>query len=281
MTGIRIVRPSEGRPWWWLGGIVRLPATGEDTGGRYMMEEAEVRPGGGPAAHIQTREDECFYLLEGGPLEFTAGNRKLALGAGAFINIRQGTAHTFKNVGDAPAKLLLWNVPAGFDRFQFAAGEEPSDIEEPRKASDEDRRRIAEVAPDFGIEMDPGSGAFEREPEIHVVEPVTIEGTTVAGQVWSVLGSPDDTDERFSMYRVAVPPGEPGPQHFQADIGLYVTQGTLGIDLNGEIFEAPSGTLVEVPSGPPVRMWGTGEQRAILLLWAAPARDLLREIEAP
>ena len=281
MSGIRIVRPGEGRLWWWLGGIVRMPATGDDTGDLYMMEEAEIPPGDGPAPHVQTREDECFYVLSGGPVEFTAGNRKLTLGAGAFINIRQGTAHAFKNAGEAPAKLLLWNFPAGFDRFQFAAGEEPSDVEEPRKATDQDRRRIAEVAPDFGIDTDPDVSAFEREPEIAVVEPAALGGTNLVGQVWAVLADGGNTDGRFSMYRVAIPPGEPPPQYFEADLGLYVTQGTLGLEAGGEIYEAPAGTLVQVPAGETVRMQGTGEQRAIVLLWATPAQDLKRDVAAP
>lgn len=281
MSGIRIVPRGEGRPWWWLGGIVRMPATGDDTGDRYMMEEADIPPDDGPPAHIQSREDECFYVLEGGPLEFTAANRKVTLGAGGFINVRQGTAHAFKNVGDAPARILLWNFPAGFDRFQFETGEEPSDLERPRKATDEDRRRVLDAAPRFGIEMEPERGAFEREPEIGVVEPTTIEGRALAGQVWAVLAAADGTGGRFSLYRVAVPPGEPPPQHFQADVGLYVLQGTLGLEAAGEIFEAPAGTLLQIPTGTPVRMQGTGEQRAVLLLWAAPAHDLRGDAEAP
>ena len=81
-SGLRIVRPGEGRAWWWQGGIVRMPATGEDTGQRFMLEEATVPPGGGPAPHVQNREDESFDIIGGGPIEFTAGNRKAALGAG-------------------------------------------------------------------------------------------------------------------------------------------------------------------------------------------------------
>ena len=42
--------------------------------------------------HVQTREDKFFFLISGGPLQFTAGNQVMSLTPGGFINIRSGTA---------------------------------------------------------------------------------------------------------------------------------------------------------------------------------------------
>lgn len=281
MSGLRIVRPGEGRPWWWQGGIVRMPATGEDTGDRFMLEEALVPPGGGPAPHVQNREDESFYIIEGGPLEFTAGNRKATLGAGGFVNIGKGTAHVFRNVGEAPARILIWNFPAGFERFQLEAGEPPGDLEQPRRATGQDRQRAMRLAPDFGIDMHPDAAAFEREPVLRVVEPAESQARAIAGQTWIVLAAAEDTGGAFSMYRVAVPPGEPARQPFEADVALFTVAGTLGIEAGDEIVEAASGTLVQVPAHTPLAFRGTGDQRATMLIWAAPAHDLRVTVAAP
>ena len=45
----------------------RYLTTGTDTSGSYFMMEALVPPGGGPPPHVQTREDEGFYVLVTGP----------------------------------------------------------------------------------------------------------------------------------------------------------------------------------------------------------------------
>ncbi len=47
------------------GDINTIVASKEDTGRTYSFIEAKVFPGGGPAPHIQTREHEGFYVVEG------------------------------------------------------------------------------------------------------------------------------------------------------------------------------------------------------------------------
>lgn len=281
MRGLRIVPPGEGRPWWWQGCIVRMPATGEDTGQRFMIEEATVPPGGGPAPHIQNREDESFYVVDGGPVEFTAGNRKATLGAGGFVVVGKGTAHVFRNIGEAPARILIWNFPAGFERFQLEAGEAPRDLEQPRRATGQDRQRAMRLAPEFGIDLHPDAGAFEREPVLRIVEPDAAGGRPIAGQTWIVLAAAEDTGGAFSMYRVAVPPGEPAPQPFEVDVALFTLAGTLGIQAGEEFVEAAPGTLVQVPAHTPLGCRGTNDQRATMLIWTAPAHDLAAAVAPP
>ena len=48
-----------------VGDVYRMLATGEQTGGAYVLSEARVPPGGGPPPHIHHREDEAFFVLEG------------------------------------------------------------------------------------------------------------------------------------------------------------------------------------------------------------------------
>ena len=281
MSELRIVRPGEGRPWWWQGTIVRWLATGDDTDGRFALPEVAVRPGHGPGAHTQTREDECFYVLSGGPLAVRAGNRTERLQAGDFIQIGRGTAHDLKNESEADAKLLVACFPAGFDRFQFEAGEAPADPDAPRKASEADRRKAAELAPKFGIELNPGGDAFEREPAMHLVHPGGGPSASISGNAWTALLTGEQSRGDAAVYQVAIAPGEPGYEVHDVPIALYVVQGTLGLAVGDDYHAAPPGTLVQLPAGTSYRVHGTGDQPGRALIWTAPAHDLMARAAPP
>jgi mannose-6-phosphate isomerase-like protein (cupin superfamily) len=67
---VKIVEPNKGRHIAVAGDINTIISSKEDTGGTYSLIEAKVFPGGGPAPHIQTREHEGFYVIDG-QLTFT------------------------------------------------------------------------------------------------------------------------------------------------------------------------------------------------------------------
>lgn len=95
----RIVRPDQrdvGEPNAAGGDIYSTLATGEHTDGRYYLTHAIVPPGGGPPAHIHTREEEAFYVVRG-ELVFTAGDELVHAPAGTFVNVPRGTRHSFRN----------------------------------------------------------------------------------------------------------------------------------------------------------------------------------------
>jgi hypothetical protein len=48
------------------GGIYRVVAACEQTDNAFFAFEATEPPGGGPPLHIQTREEEFFFVLERG-----------------------------------------------------------------------------------------------------------------------------------------------------------------------------------------------------------------------
>ena len=62
----KVVEPNKGRHIAVSGTINTIVASKEDTGGTYSFIEAKVFPGGGVLApHVQTREHEGFYVVEG------------------------------------------------------------------------------------------------------------------------------------------------------------------------------------------------------------------------
>ena len=144
--GIVHMLPGEGRSQWVLGELVTYKTTGEQTGGAYSLFEVESPPGGGPPPHVQHREDESFYVLEG-EYEFLDEERAIRAGGGALIYIPKGNLHAHKNVGEGIGRMLVTQTPGGlYERF-FA-----SLVFEDQA----DAARILALAARYGIEITKG-----------------------------------------------------------------------------------------------------------------------------
>ena len=114
---LRVIHPTDKvRVTFGAGDEYRYLATGADTDGEYFLVEAIVPPGGGPPSHIQTREEEAFYILEG-ELTFYSEDGEIIVGPGAYLNIPKGAKHRFRNNADQTAKMLFFFAPAGIERL--------------------------------------------------------------------------------------------------------------------------------------------------------------------
>ena len=144
---------SEGRTIAVVGDVYRFLATGEDTNGKYAMWEAIVPPGGGPPPHVHSREEEGFYILEGG-ITFDIDGQRLVATAGTFANMPVGTPHSFKNESDRPARMLISVAPAGLEEmfFEFGVPLAEGATTAPSPTQDEIERLLA-IAPRYGIEI--------------------------------------------------------------------------------------------------------------------------------
>ena len=112
---IRVVHPStQVKVTVGAGDQYRYLATGDDTDGGYYLVEAIVPPGGGPPLHIQTREEEAFYILEG-ELSFYGDDGETVAGPGTYLNIPKGAKHRFRNNGNETAKMLFFFTPSGIE----------------------------------------------------------------------------------------------------------------------------------------------------------------------
>lgn len=126
---IKVIQPDDQvRVMFGAGDEYRFLATGNDTDGAYFLVEATVPPGGGPPPHIQTREEEAFYILEG-ELTFYSENGAIEARPGTYLNIPKGAKHSFRNNTDKPAKMLFFFAPASveklfdeFDKMEESAG---------------------------------------------------------------------------------------------------------------------------------------------------------------
>lgn len=265
--------PGEGRWVWWLGGAIRYLALGPETRGRYTANVSAVTVGGGPAPHVHSREIECFYLVDGGPVLFTAADRQVRLGARGFVALCPGTAHRFEVEG--AGTNFLFCAPAGFDAFQMEAGEPIPDLDHPRPVTDEDKARVAATAPRYGVTMLPPDAYFAREPVAVVVQPGEGARAAAPGVTVRQLAEGLQTGGFFAMAEVELAPGaaldDTPPDG--AEVGLFVCSGTVEAETEGR---KPGGALARgafaAPrSGTPLRLTNPGEGPAVLLYWLAPA----------
>ena len=112
-----------------------LKASGASTGGALTVIES--RTSGGAPMHVHSREDECFYVLEGA-IVVHCGADVYEAGAGSFVFLPRGVPHDWDVRGEV-ATVLILATPAGLDRF----------LSEFHEALDQEARR--HVAEKYGI----------------------------------------------------------------------------------------------------------------------------------
>lgn len=120
------VGPTEERSVWMPGGrLVTTMVAAEQTGGAYSLFEVEVGMGGGEGPHIQHREDECLYVIEG-HFGFAIEDLETEAGPGAHLYVPKGSRHAYENTGDGAGRLLAVHTPGGAqESFVERAGQVP------------------------------------------------------------------------------------------------------------------------------------------------------------
>ena len=138
------------------GGTYTVLLTGEDTAGRYTLIDMHVPPGGGPPPHRHDFE-EMFTVLDG-EIELTFRGVPLVARTGETVNVPANAPHSFRNVGDRPARLLCMCTPAGQERFFAAVGDRvdgrtapPPPLSDAERA--ERRAKAMAIAPEYRTEL--------------------------------------------------------------------------------------------------------------------------------
>jgi mannose-6-phosphate isomerase-like protein (cupin superfamily) len=142
---------------WVFGELVIHKIPSRRTGGAYSLFEVTTQPGAGPPPHVNHREDESFYVLEG-DYQFLSGGETIRAGAGSLLYVPKGTLHTHENVGDGAGRMLVSQTPGGlYERLFEELGKE-ADGDDAGPPVFEDRpgvRKILAVAARYGIEIPP------------------------------------------------------------------------------------------------------------------------------
>jgi mannose-6-phosphate isomerase-like protein (cupin superfamily) len=149
-TKSKIVGPKDGKAGS-LGSIgVRFMIEGVETGESFSLVEHPMPPRRLAAPlHRHTREDEYSYVLEG-RMGAVLGDEVVYAEPGDLVFKPRNQWHTFWNAGDEPARILEIIQPAGFEKFFDA-------LVDAVEAGSPDPEKLAELAAQYGLEMDPTS----------------------------------------------------------------------------------------------------------------------------
>jgi mannose-6-phosphate isomerase-like protein (cupin superfamily) len=150
--------------------LITRKISNEQTGGAYSLFEVAVGAGGRERPHVQHREDECFYVLEG-EFEFLIEGASVEAGAGSLIYVSKGNLHTFKNVGETIGRMLVSQTPGGvYENFVEEVGEPAAGEAVPQAV---EQAPVAEwlirKGAEYGIEVQlPRAGGEQHSREEHL-----------------------------------------------------------------------------------------------------------------
>ena len=149
--GALVVGPGEGKRFSGRAGgyVLETKATDADTGGRYAFQEMTVAAGfAWIPAHVHRNEDEAVYGLEGN-LTVRVSDEIHTIGPGTYVLMPRGVAHTFANLGAAPAKVLVISSPGAVIGY-FA---EAATLTNALPTGQPDLARLIALAAEYGIEF--------------------------------------------------------------------------------------------------------------------------------
>jgi mannose-6-phosphate isomerase-like protein (cupin superfamily) len=108
-----VLGPGEGRAEYSArGSVMFFKALAEQDGGDLSLMERTLPPGGRrPPPHRHVNCSEAYFVLDG-LVTVTVEGTDRPVGPEGFVLVPRGTAHTFGNGADVPARLLVIHAPA-------------------------------------------------------------------------------------------------------------------------------------------------------------------------
>ena len=109
----QILGPGEGQAQYSArGSVMYFKALAEQDGGDLSLMERLLPPGGRrPPPHRHVNCSEAYFVLDG-EVTVIVEDEELRVGPEGFVLVPRGTAHTFGNAADRPARLLVIHAPA-------------------------------------------------------------------------------------------------------------------------------------------------------------------------
>jgi len=136
---------------WTLGGRFTTKADSLASEGRLAIIEVLATRAAEPPLHVHTREDEAWYVLEGG-MTFYLADVPYRAAPGSFVYAPLGVPHVF-TVDVEPTRVLLITAPGGFERFAQELGAPAESDTPPPGLELPDPSVLGAVAARFGIEI--------------------------------------------------------------------------------------------------------------------------------
>jgi quercetin dioxygenase-like cupin family protein len=140
---LKVLAAGEGDAVNVLGNTVLFRAVANDTADALEIIESVSPPNGGVPPHVHSREDETAYVLEG-RFEIRVEERLIQADSGTFVCLPRNVPHGFKNVGDAPGRVLFTIAPAGLCKMFTELSQLPA-------ASPPEMRQVAAICDRYGV----------------------------------------------------------------------------------------------------------------------------------
>src|SRR5687768_4758006 len=118
---------EEGKAVWFLGTLVIMKATSEQTAGAFGLIDNVLPAGFASPYHMHRNEDESFYVVEG-EMTFYVGEQRVKAEAGAFVYGPGGVPHGLVGEGTGTARIRPQNYPAAVAGFPVEAGEPAEEL---------------------------------------------------------------------------------------------------------------------------------------------------------
>lgn len=97
---------------------------GGHTNDRFALTEVVAGPDDMPPLHVHRRDDETFYVLEGG-LTVWVGSDVVEAGPGTCVHLPRNVAHTYRTAPEGSTRWLVISSPAGFETVPGDLADQP------------------------------------------------------------------------------------------------------------------------------------------------------------
>lgn len=143
---------GEGEKYWFLGTLMEVKVSGEQTGGQFSILEEIDPPDFVTPVHIHHKEDEYFYLLEG-EVTFSIGEKTISAKPGTFVFAPRDIVHWYKVEGTQPARILSMLTPAGLEQLFIKHSVPATEYKLPPEDVESDLDMLFADSVDYGIEI--------------------------------------------------------------------------------------------------------------------------------
>jgi quercetin dioxygenase-like cupin family protein len=149
--GTAAVNSGEGEARWWFGQLAEVKATAADTGGQLTIIEVTCAPGFEAPLHVHHREDEAFWILDGG-VALQVGEDRIEAAAGDYALGPRDIPHRY-SVGDAGCRMLFICTPGGFERLVMDMSEPAASRTLPPPGEPPDLEWVQAIARKHGCDL--------------------------------------------------------------------------------------------------------------------------------
>jgi len=134
---------SQAEAWWFLDALVVEHRSAPEMDS--IVLEMTLPVGHAPPLHVHDTLDDTWYVLEG-QMAARCGDDEYLVEAGAWVSMPRGVPHTFRVIGDQPARILVVHDHAAFRDFVRELGAPAAELVPPPTPSFPSMEELARAA---------------------------------------------------------------------------------------------------------------------------------------